>query len=228
MTRDKNNGGDVDPSAQTRAEARADVVEQQAPVTGEGTVTSSEDSAEERAAQQREAAEAAAKYDSESRVRETHWRPVGLLISAVAIILAVYHMYTAYFGTPPTLIHRSLHVSVILFLVFMIYPPARRFQGNGWRIADGALAVASLVPTIYMILNYEEFVLQAGRFNTADIVVASLLVVLVLEAARRVTGIALPILGILFILFGLYGRDMPGLLRHRGYDWDTLAYQFYA
>ncbi|GAA4839047.1 TRAP transporter permease [Garicola koreensis] len=228
MTRDKNTGDDVDPSSQTRAEARAAVIEQRTPATGEDTVTSSEAPEEERAAQQREAAEAAAKYDSESRVRETHWRPVGLLISAVAIILALYHMYTAYFGTPPTLIHRSLHVSVILFLVFMVYPPTRGAQSNGWRIADGALAVASLVPTIYMTLNYEEFVLQAGRFTSTDIVVASLLVVLVLEAARRVTGIALPILGILFIGFGLFGRDMPGLLRHRGYDWDTLAYQFYA
>lgn len=228
MTRERKDGEDVDPSSQSRAEATAAVAEEDASRSAEGTLNHTETSEEERAAQEKDASEAAAKYDAESRVRETHWRPLGLLISAVAVLLGVYHMYTAYFGTPPTLIHRSLHVSVILFLVFMIYPPTRRALSNGWRIADGVLALASLVPTVYMTVNYEEFVLQAGRFTSTDIVVASLLVLLVLEAARRVTGVALPVLGILFILFGLFGRDMPGLLRHRGYDWDTLAYQFYA
>ncbi|MDR8018181.1 TRAP transporter permease [Nesterenkonia aerolata] len=146
----------------------------------------------------------------------------------MAIFTALYHMYTAYFGTPPTLIHRSIHVSLILFLVFVLYPPTRRAQGTVFRIIDAVLALLALVPTWYLMSNYEQVVLQAGRFTETDIMVSTLLVVLVLEAARRVTGWALPILALLFILFGLYGRDMPGLLRHRGYDWDTMAYSFYA
>ena len=228
MTRDKKISHDVDPSSQTRAEGEAAVVEQEASLAEDGTLTIEEQSEEQRAAQEKEAAEAAAKYDAESRVREAHWRPLGLLISGVAIFVAAYHMYTAYFGTPATLIHRSLHVSMIMFLVFLIYPPFRRAQSHAWRIFDAVLALASLIPTIYLVANYEQVVIQAGRFTSGDIIVATLLAVLVLEAARRVTGIALPILAILFILFGLYGRDMPGLLRHRGYDWDTLAYQFFA
>ncbi|TLP78861.1 TRAP transporter permease [Nesterenkonia sphaerica] len=186
------------------------------------------ESEEERRAREKEASEAAAKYDAESRVRDTHWRPLALIISAVAVFTAVYHMYTAYFGAPPTLIHRALHVSLILFLVFLVYPPSRRAQANWWRIPDAALALLSLVPWLYIWLNYQQLVIQAGRFTATDALVATLLVVLVLEAARRVTGWALPILAILFVLFGMFGRDMPGLLRHRGFDWDTLAYQFFA
>lgn len=182
----------------------------------------------ERRAREKEAAAAAAKYDAESRVRETPWKPLALLISGVAVFTALYHMYTAYFGMPPTLIHRSLHVSLILFLVFMLYPPARRARATWWRIPDAVLALASFVPTLYLVQNYEQLVLQAGRYTSTDILVATLLVVLVLEAARRVTGWALPILAVLFILFGLYGRELPGLFRHRGYDWDTLAYNFFA
>ncbi|GAB3053681.1 TRAP transporter permease [Sediminivirga luteola] len=183
---------------------------------------------DERRAREKEAAAAAAKYDAESRVRETRWKPLALLISGVAVFTALYHMYTAYFGTPPTLIHRSLHVSLILFLVFMLYPPARRARAAWWRIPDAVLALAAFVPTLYLVQNYEQLVLQAGRYTSTDILVATLLVVLVLEAARRVTGWALPILALLFILFGLYGRELPGLFRHRGYDWDTLAYNFFA
>jgi len=183
---------------------------------------------EQRIAQEAAAAEIAAQYDAESRTRTTTWRPLAMLITAVATFLALYHMYTAYFGTPPTLIHRSIHVSAILFLIFLLYPPFRKAQGKTWHLIDAALAILSVIPTLYLTIDYEKLVLQAGRFSETDILVATLLVVLVLEAARRVSGIALPILAILFILFGLFGREMPGILRHRGYDWDTLAYNFLA
>src|SRR5699024_9120227 len=93
---------------------------------------------------------------------------------------------------------------------------------------DGFLAFLAIYPTVYMTMQYEQLLLQSGRFSTTDVIVSTLMVVLVLEAARRVTGIALPILAIFFVLFGIFGRDMPGILRHRGYDWDTLAYNFFA
>ncbi|WP_261624825.1 TRAP transporter permease [Nesterenkonia marinintestina] len=195
--------------------------------TDEG-ITLTAESEEDRRRQEQEAAEVAAQFDAESRVRTTEWKPLAWLLSGVAIFTALYHMYTAYFGTPPTLIHRSIHVSLILFLVFMLYPPVRRAHGLAFRIIDGVLALLALVPTWYLMTNYEQVVLQAGRFTEPDVLVSTLLVVLVLEAARRVTGWALPILALLFVLFGLYGRDLPGLLRHRGYDWDTMSYSFYA
>lgn len=173
-------------------------------------------------------AEIAAQYDPESRTRTAKWKPLAWLLTCVMVFVALYHMYTAYFGAPPTLIHRSIHVSAVLFLVFMLYPPFWRAEHRAWRVLDTVLAVLSLIPTIYLWANYEQLVLQAGRFSDTDVWVSTLLVVLVLEAARRVSGVALPILAILFILFGLFGRDMPGILRHRGYDWDTMAYSFFA
>ena len=228
MTRDRKLSDDIGTSLKRRAEDSAAADADTASGANDGSLTIEPQSAQQSRVQEQEAAEAAAKYDAESRVRATHWRPLGLLISAVAILMAAYHMYTAYFGTPPTLIHRSLHVSMVLFLVFMLYPPMRRARSHRWRVADAVFAFASIAPTIYMWMNYEDLVLQAGRFTASDIIIATVLTALVLEAARRVTGAALPILAILFILFGLFGRDMPGLLRHRGYDWDTLAYQFFA
>ena len=227
MTSDRRSSDDAVPASGRTAEG-VSAEDHDAAVDVDGSLKILPQTEEERIAQEKEAAEVAAKFDAESRVRSSHWKPLGLLITGVAIFISLYHMYTAYFGAPPTLIHRSLHVSMMLFLVFMLYPPVRKARSNTWRVIDAVLALASLVPTVYLWMNYEQVVLQAGRFTSADIVVASLLVVLVLEGARRVTGPALPVLAILFILFGLYGREMPGLLRHRGYDWDTLAYQFFA
>ena len=96
---------------------------------------------EDREAQESAAAEIAAQYDVESRTRTTTWRPLSLLLTAFAVFVALYHMYTAYFGAPPTLIHRSIHVSAVLFLVFMLYPPFWRAQSKIWYIFDTVLAV---------------------------------------------------------------------------------------
>jgi TRAP transporter 4TM/12TM fusion protein len=166
--------------------------------------------------------------DPDAATRQFKRRPIALLVSAIAVALALYHMYTAYFGGPPTLIHRNLHVSVILALCFLLYPPFKRARTGAWVLIDVVLAVLALVPTVYVAVNYQSLVLQGGRGQDADILVGTLLIVLVLEAARRVTGWALPVLGILFLLYGLYGRDLPSVFRHRGYDWDSLAYSLYA
>ncbi|HQO66859.1 MAG TPA: TRAP transporter fused permease subunit, partial [Spirochaetales bacterium] len=59
--------------------------------------------------------------------------------------------------------------------------------------------------------------------NLTDLVFAALLILLVLEGARRVTGWALPALGVVFILYALFGRGLPGFFGHRGYSWADLS-----
>ena len=56
-----------------------------------------------------------------------------------------------------------------------------------------------------------------------DLVMGTLLVILVLEATRRISGAALPILCIIFLLYGMFGRYVPiDLFRHRGYTWAAI------
>src|SRR5690554_7066397 len=52
-----------------------------------------------------------------------------------------------------------------------------------------------------------------------------LLIVLVFEAARRVMGIALPLICALFLAYGLFGEYLPGELAHRGYGVDQIVNQ---
>ncbi len=69
---------------------------------------------------------------------------------------------------------------------------------------------------------------RAGNPNQMDLFMATLLVVLVLEAARRCGGWALPILSLVFIAYGLWGRSLPGMFAHRGYTWTALSNHFFA
>ncbi|MBN2875920.1 MAG: TRAP transporter permease [Spirochaetales bacterium] len=162
-------------------------------------------------------------YDSESRYRVLAGRVSALAVKAFAILVALYHLYGAVFGTPVTLKHRSLHVALILALGFIFYP--FRKKGDRKKVAwyDLVLGALAMATTVYVFVDYLGIIGRAGTPNVADLIVGVTLIVLVMESARRVTGLALPILGILFILYALFGRNLPGFFGHRGYSWADLT-----
>ncbi|MCC8193609.1 MAG: TRAP transporter permease, partial [Deltaproteobacteria bacterium] len=90
------------------------------------------------------------------------------------------------------------------------------------------LVLLSLAAPLYIWFDYMGVVERAGMPDSMDMVMATLLVVLVLEASRRVSGWALVILSLVFIAYGLFGRDMPGIFGHRGYTWVQLSNHFFA
>ncbi|GAA0369147.1 TRAP transporter permease [Bacillus horti] len=167
------------------------------------------------------------KYDQESRFRSFK-RGMALLITVIAVAFSLYHLYTSYFSGPVTLKHRSLHVGVALVLIFLLYPAFQRLKRSKLHWYDIIFSFLALSTTVYMFVEYLGIVNRGGLPNQWDVVFATILIVLVLEAARRVTGWALPLLAILFILYGLFGRNLPGIFRHRGFDWEQLSNFLYT
>ncbi|MDO5034055.1 MAG: TRAP transporter permease [Actinomycetaceae bacterium] len=158
------------------------------------------------------------KFDREARTRSISWRPAAVTISVVAIVLSLYHMWTSYFGTPPILQHRAIHVAAMLVLAFALYPPFKGANRSKIPFYDIILIVLSISTAVYVVNNYIDIVNRAGNPTTMDIVFGGILVVLVIEAARRLTGWALPLLAVIFLAYALFGRNLPGILRHRGYS----------
>lgn len=162
-------------------------------------------------------------YDSESRYRVFSGKAVATFVRILSILVALYHLYGAALGTPVTLKHRSLHVAMTLGLAFLLYPFGKKGDRRklAWWDALLALLIASIA--VYVWVDYLGIISRAGIPNGLDLAFGALLVLLVLEGARRVTGPALPVLGILFILYAMFGKSMPGFFGHRGYTWDALA-----
>lgn len=160
-------------------------------------------------------------FDRESRQRSFTSRPLAIGLTIFAVVVSLYHMYTAYFGTPPVLIHRSIHVAMILALAFAMYPPVKKASRTKIPFYDVILILLSISTAVYVYLNYDDIVRRAGVATMWDVIMAAVLVLLVLEAARRISGWALPILGVLFVLYAVFGREIPGMFRHRGYSWDA-------
>lgn len=147
---------------------------------------------------------------------------------ALCVLVSCYHLYTATFGPPLTLIHRSIHVSMMLIMTFLMYPLCKKDSFTKPSYLDWVLVAASLAAPIYISTGYQGFVERAGNANFMDMLMATLLVILVLEASRRVSGNVLSILSLVFIAYGIFGRSMPGMFMHRGYDWTSLSNHFFA
>ncbi|WP_332696377.1 TRAP transporter permease [Halalkalibacter lacteus] len=168
------------------------------------------------------------KYDTESRFRTFSNKTVGIIVSIIAISLSLYHMYTSYFGTPATLQHRSLHVAAILALIFLLYPPFKKASRTKVPWYDVIFALMAVSTSVYIFVEYLGIVNRGGLPNNFDLLFGAMLVLLVLEASRRVTGWGLPTMAVIFFLYGLFGREFSGIFRHRGYTWDELVNFMYV
>ena len=132
------------------------------------------------------------------------------------------------FGAPATLKHRSLHVSMMLFLSFLMYRFNNKASLKKVPKYDLFLAVLSLGITLYMWVDYPNIISRAGVINNFDMIVGTLLVLMVMDVSRRISGWPLTILATLFIIYGLFGKNLPGIFAHRGYEWKSLVNQFFV
>ncbi|MDR1873483.1 MAG: TRAP transporter permease [Synergistaceae bacterium] len=168
------------------------------------------------------------KLDKEASTRTLENPVLAKLFYGACIAVTLYHFITSFFGTPVVLVHRSLHVAMILVLGFVMYPFSKKSSYKKVTWCDWVLIALSIIVPLYIQGDYMGVISRAGRANTPDLVIATLLVLLVLEGARRMTGWALPILSLIFITYGLFGRSLPGMFTHRGYTWIQLSNHFFA
>jgi TRAP transporter 4TM/12TM fusion protein len=168
------------------------------------------------------------KYDTESRFRKFDKKStVGIIVFFVSIMLSLFHLYTAWQGTLPTLMHRSIHVAIIMSLVFILYPASKKSKKDKPVLLDWMFSIISLALGAYIIFGYNAIVLRAGLPNTMDVALGVVAILVLLEGARRIVGKEIVILAILFLLYAYFGRKLPGIIAHRGYSIKAIAEYMY-
>lgn len=169
------------------------------------------------------------KYDRESVTRTPVNQTVRWIIASVAVLYSLFHLYIT-FNPMPELIQRSVHVAVGVALIFLIYPPAKKSTRKKVVWYDWIWAVLSLSTAGYLIVNYNDIMtVRGGIPNNLDIAFAIIAVVVVLESARRITGLILPIFALIFFVYPFISHMdfMPDRLLTRPYDWGDIFGQFY-
>ncbi len=137
-----------------------------------------------------------------------------LLDSALAIGLGLFHLYSARFGELAAYQHRAVHLAGMLALAFLVSSQSKGKR----RFVSDVLAILSLVVGTYFVVAYKSIALRPGLPGAWDLVAAAAVLLLALEASRRVLGPTLSILSGGFLLYTYLGDYIPGRFGHRGYS----------
>lgn len=168
------------------------------------------------------------KFDTEARFRKLDRNTIpGLIVFLVCVGLSLFHLYTAWQGALVTLMQRAVHTSIILGLVFILYPFGKNSRKDKPTVVDWLFSMLSLVLGAYIIFNYSNIVMRAGMPNQTDVALGVLAIIVVLEGARRIVGKEIVILAMLFLAYAYLGPKLPGMMAHRGYNVTQIAEYMY-
>jgi TRAP transporter 4TM/12TM fusion protein len=134
-------------------------------------------------------------------------RALSVLVRILAVGMSVYHLVIAFIGAPEAFFFRGTHLLFALVLTFLLFPRFGRGEGKLPSIVDYLFILGSMVTIGYLWVNhkylYDRFVFVDALFP-ADMVLGTIFILLVLEATRRVIGLALPITALCFVAYALF------------------------
>ena len=149
------------------------------------------------------------------------------VVGALAFVLAALALYWTQYSIGTTA-YRAAFLGLVLALSFLLYPARQggRYRDHVW-IVDWLLIAAGTAALVYLATHIEEVKTRATRPLEIEVWFGGALIVCVLEATRRTTGLALPLITAAFLGYALAGPYMPEPLDHRGYSIARIVGQNY-
>ena len=170
-----------------------------------------------------------AEHDEErpSRGLGGRWE-LGVWIAALVVALLVLKQVFDPFSKGNQY-YLVVFLGLTLPLVFLSYRPWRSASDDPGPL-DWVLALVALLVGLYPVLGgYDAFLDRQGQLSTVDVVAGALLLLLVLEACRRTTGLVLPIVCLVFLAYAYYGGFLPQswAVAHAGIDFSQIVNALY-
>jgi TRAP transporter 4TM/12TM fusion protein len=146
---------------------------------------------------------------------------LAIFLTAAAVASSAFHLYAAY-AIVRTDWLREIHVGIVLFLSYMLFPIAKRYRHRlmWW---DLLFAVLAVVIIVYMVWSGDDFADRTTNPTRLDMFFGIALMALVIEATRRTSGWIMPIIIGGFIVYAFVGPWLPSPWTHRGYDVSRLV-----
>ena len=137
----------------------------------------------------------------------------GMIATPIMLAMAAFHVWVVLVGAPQVFVFRGTHLLFGLTLVFILFPLVRKESSLFLpsRILDAGLVALTIVVIGYLFVA-EDYILRRFALVSAlkpiDLLFGTSFVLLVLEAARRTVGIALPLVAIAFLAFGMINANL--------------------
>jgi len=111
---------------------------------------------------------------------------------------------------------RAIHLAFAVFLAFLAFPAFKRSPRRHVPPADWAFALAGAFCAAYLYLFYGALAQRPGLPTTLDLAASVAGLLLLLEAARRALGPALPVVAAVFVAYIFAGPWLPDMISHKG------------
>jgi TRAP transporter 4TM/12TM fusion protein len=143
-----------------------------------------------------------------------------ILVIAFSLLISLFILYTTVFGEYTAMVQRGIPLLLSTTIIFLMKPFKK----------DKPLSLLEILFILgiwfsagYIILYYEEIANRIGITTTLDTVTSIIGTIVVLEMTRRMTGLIIPVIAIVFLLYSFWGGFIPGLLGHGGFSLDRVA-----
>jgi TRAP transporter 4TM/12TM fusion protein len=146
------------------------------------------------------------------------------LVATIGIAWALYQLALPSFLIIDTTKERAIHLAFAISLLFLVNPCVKRpskYLGflcitDRIPIIDYLFCGLGALSALYLAVNYDAIAMRAGIPTTLDLVSGTILVILLLEATRRVIGPALSFIALMFTAYAFLGPYMPELMAFKG------------
>jgi TRAP transporter 4TM/12TM fusion protein len=153
-------------------------------------------------------------------------RPTGLSAKIVMYTALAWSMFQLWIASPlPFSLgvfvlndtqSRSIHLAFAVFLGYLLFPSTKRSPRDRIPVQDWLLALLAAFCAAYLYLFYVQLAGRPGQPTALDLATALIGVVLLLEATRRVVGLPMAIMAMIFITYIFLGPYMPDMIAHKG------------
>jgi len=151
-----------------------------------------------------------------------HW-----MILIIAFMWSLYQIYVVVVPTNSVFV-RSFHLAFALALAFAMYPMFRTpktMSSIPWY--NFPIGISAVIGALYIYINYDALNARSGAWSPLDVAMGIASIILLLKAARRTLGMALPIIAGIFLMYDYFGQYMPDLIAHKGASINKMVGQMY-
>ncbi|MCD6398162.1 MAG: TRAP transporter permease [Spirochaetaceae bacterium] len=156
-------------------------------------------------------------------------------IPIIALSWSLFQLSVASFLLLDSTFVRGIHLAFAISLVYLSYPMFKKPRKNKvlnflarsdrYSIVDYLSVIIAVIAVLYLLLAFVGISGRQGSPLTRDLMIGTLLILFLLEAARRALGPALPIVAIVFMLYAFYGPYMPSVIAFKGVSLNRLVGQ---
>jgi TRAP transporter 4TM/12TM fusion protein len=130
----------------------------------------------------------------------------------LGLVCISFHLWLIFAGLVPNLVSRPTHMALAIPWIFLWRPPGVNTDFSSW-----FFALAGLLGCAWVALNHNALSDQYGSLESSwQLILSVLLLLTVMEMARRAVGWPLPAIALLMLIYGIFGNHISGEFGHAG------------